>query len=91
VFAAHRAAVDEPAAIWLVRGYSYAWPAGLKVRRQATAIARWPDHGARLALPGRRSRRNSRPGVKRRERPYVRRLIGEAVAPVMGNPVPGAL
>jgi hypothetical protein len=85
VFAAHRAAVDEPAAIWLVLGYSYAWPAGLKVRRQATAIARWPDHGARLALPGRRNRRNSRPGAKRRERPYIRRLRARRLGSVLGH------
>src|SRR5260370_39170700 len=61
VLAAHRATVDEPAAIWLLLGYGYAWPAGLKVRREATAIAGWPDHDASVALPGRRSRRNSRP------------------------------
>jgi hypothetical protein len=30
------------------------------VRREATAIAGWPDHDASVALPGRRSRRNSR-------------------------------
>jgi hypothetical protein len=33
MLAAHRAAIDEPAAIWLLLGYGYAWPAGLKVRR----------------------------------------------------------
>jgi len=60
VLAAHRAAVDEPAAIWLVLGDGYAWPAGLKVHREATAIAGWPDHDASVALPGRRGRRNSR-------------------------------
>jgi hypothetical protein len=51
VLAAHNAAVDEPAAIWLVLGYGYAWPAGLKVRRESTAIARWPDHDASVTLP----------------------------------------
>lgn len=50
MLAAHRAAIDEPAAIWLVLGYGYAWPAGLKVRRESTAIARWPDHDASVAL-----------------------------------------
>jgi hypothetical protein len=30
------------------------------VRREATAIAGWPDHDASVALPGRGSRRNSR-------------------------------
>ncbi len=50
VLAAHRAAVDEPAAICLVLGYGYAWPAGLKVRREPTAIAGWPDHDASVAL-----------------------------------------
>src|SRR6266550_446984 len=51
VLAAHRAAINEPAAIWLVLGYGYAWPAGLKVRRESTAIARWPDHDASVTLP----------------------------------------
>ncbi len=51
VLAAHRAAIDEPAAIWLVLGYGYAWPAGLKMRREPTAIAGWPDHDASVALP----------------------------------------
>jgi len=51
VLAAHHAAVDEPAAIWLVLGYGYAWPAGLKVRRESIAIARWPDHDTSVALP----------------------------------------
>jgi hypothetical protein len=50
MLAAHRAAIDEPAAIWLLLGYGYAWPAGLKVRRESTAIARWPDHDASVAL-----------------------------------------
>ena len=53
VLAAHRAAVNEPAAIRLVLGYSYAWPAGLKVCGEATAIAGWPDHNASVAAPGR--------------------------------------
>src|SRR5690242_11769070 len=43
MLAAHNAAIDEPAAIWLVLGHGYAWPAGLKMRRKSTAIARWPD------------------------------------------------
>jgi hypothetical protein len=51
VLAAHRAAVDEPAAIWLVLGYGYAWPAGLKLRRESAAIAGWPDHDASVARP----------------------------------------
>lgn len=51
VLTAHRAAIDEPAAIWLVLGYGYARPAGLKVRRESTAIAGWPDHDASVALP----------------------------------------
>jgi hypothetical protein len=34
-----------------VLGYGYARPAGLKVRRQPTAIARWPDHDASVTLP----------------------------------------
>jgi hypothetical protein len=34
-----------------VLGYGYAWPAGLKVRRESTAIAGWPDHDASVALP----------------------------------------
>jgi hypothetical protein len=51
VLAAHRAAIDEPAAIWLALGYGYARPAGLKVRRESTAIAGWPDHDASVALP----------------------------------------
>jgi hypothetical protein len=51
VLAAHRAAIDEPAAIWLVLGYGYARPAGLKMRRESTAIAGWPDHDASVALP----------------------------------------
>ncbi len=50
VLAAHRAAADEPAAIRLVPGHGYAWPAGLKVRRESTAIAGWLDHDARAAL-----------------------------------------
>jgi hypothetical protein len=51
MLAAHRTAVDEPAAIWLGLGHGYAWPAGLKMRRESTAIARWPDHDASVALP----------------------------------------
>ena len=51
VLAAHRTAIDQPAAIWLELGYGYARPAGLKVRRESTAIARWPDHDASVALP----------------------------------------
>ena len=38
VLAAHRAAVDEPAAIWLALGDGYRGPARLKVRREASAI-----------------------------------------------------
>jgi hypothetical protein len=56
VLAAHRATVNQPAAIRLVLGYGYAWAAGLKVRGEATAIARWPDHNASVAPPGGRSR-----------------------------------
>jgi hypothetical protein len=63
VLAAHSAAVEEPAAIWLALGYGYAWPAWLKVRREPTAIAGWPDHDASVALPDRQSRRNSRVGA----------------------------
>ncbi len=51
VLEAHRAAVDEPAAIWLVLGYGYAWPAGLNVRRESAAIAGWLDHDASVAPP----------------------------------------
>src|SRR5215470_1861679 len=60
VLAAHRAAVNQPAAIRLPLGHGDAWPAWLQVRGEATAIARWPDHDASVALPGHRSRRNSR-------------------------------
>src|SRR5262245_20874113 len=60
VLAAHRAAVNQPPAIRLALGCRDAWPAGLHVRDEATAIAGWPDHDVSVALPGRRSRRNSR-------------------------------
>ena len=49
VLAAHRSAVDEPAAIWLALSDGYRCPAGLKVSREATAIAGWPDHDTSVA------------------------------------------